>query len=47
MNSTTEKYRHLQEGQVGAQAVHPSQERLFNTSDYDRNLRVGKVAAAT
>lgn len=47
MNSTTEKYRQVQEGQVGALAVPPSQERLFNTSDYDRNLRIGKAAAAT
>jgi len=43
----------VKEGQVGALAVPPSQDphrngnTLFNTSDYDRNLRIGKAAAGT
>jgi len=46
MNSTTEMYRQVKEGQAGALGVPPSQELLFNTSDYamDRNLRMGKAA---
>ena len=47
MNSTTEKYRQVEEGQVGALAAPQSQEPLFDTSDYGRNLRIGKAAAGT